>query len=289
MDEQDKRPDSMRDSALAALYRGLPREEPPAALDAAILAAARSSVAAHHSRRWGVPVSLAAVLVLSVAVTLRISEERPDFESVSLPPPPPVPSVKSPAATPPSPAATPSGGSAPDGRIASRPGSAQRNQVVGVEPARPPESRPRLSPQSPPLVQAPPEPPSASPLPSTRRTLPAPSAFPDSAQAPPSPARAQVPDVAAEQASGPAERSASRTQSDRREMGVARSSAQEAPQEAPRSDAQALSPEGWLERIAVLRRQARHKEADESYAEFRRHYPQFRVSEEMLQRIAPPR
>jgi len=51
----------------------------------------------------------------------------------------------------------------------------------------------------------------------------------------------------------------------------------------------AASPEAWLERIADLRVQGRHKEADESYAEFRLRYPEYKPSEEMLRRIAPPR
>ncbi len=67
-------------------YRELGREEPPGALDDAILAAARRSVRP-WSQRWAVPFSIAAVLVLSVAVTLRIQHEQSGIES-------PVPQAK---------------------------------------------------------------------------------------------------------------------------------------------------------------------------------------------------
>ena len=53
--------------------------------------------------------------------------------------------------------------------------------------------------------------------------------------------------------------------------------------------AKALSPEAWLERIVELRVQGRHKEADESFLDFRRRYPDYRLADEMLQKIAPPR
>lgn len=62
-----------RDERVSAAYRGLGREAPPAGLDAAILAAAR-----RPRRRWAVPVSIAAVVVLAVGVTLRVQLERPE-------------------------------------------------------------------------------------------------------------------------------------------------------------------------------------------------------------------
>jgi hypothetical protein len=51
-----------------------------------------------------------------------------------------------------------------------------------------------------------------------------------------------------------------------------------------RSDG-AAKPEQWLERIAKLREAGRHKEADESLAEFRRRYPGYRIPEEMRARV----
>jgi hypothetical protein len=70
-----------RDPRLDLLYRDAEREGPPARLDAAILAAARREVGARprsvsaQFRRWRVPVSIAAVVVLSVSLVTLISEE----------------------------------------------------------------------------------------------------------------------------------------------------------------------------------------------------------------------
>jgi hypothetical protein len=47
----------------------------------------------------------------------------------------------------------------------------------------------------------------------------------------------------------------------------------------------AESPEQWLERIAELRRQGRHEEADKALAEFRRAYPDYRIPEATLERV----
>jgi len=46
-----------------------------------------------------------------------------------------------------------------------------------------------------------------------------------------------------------------------------------------------LSPERLLERIAELRKEGRHEEADKALAEFRQHYPDYRISEDMLKKV----
>ena len=70
---------------LDAAYRALAREEPGAAIDDAILAASRRAVAKPSaSRRWAVPVSIAAVLVLAFGVTLNMRKESPGIESPTL-------------------------------------------------------------------------------------------------------------------------------------------------------------------------------------------------------------
>src|SRR5262245_11238045 len=46
-----------------------------------------------------------------------------------------------------------------------------------------------------------------------------------------------------------------------------------------------VSPEHLLERIAELRKQGRHEEADKALAEFRQRYPDYRISEEMLKKV----
>ncbi len=66
------------DPELSERYRALGREEPPRELDAKILAAAR---ARSGLRRWVLPLSVAAVIVLSVTVTLEMQRERAQPEN----------------------------------------------------------------------------------------------------------------------------------------------------------------------------------------------------------------
>jgi hypothetical protein len=54
---------------------------------------------------------------------------------------------------------------------------------------------------------------------------------------------------------------------------------------AKRADAAAESPEKELERIARLRSEGRHEEADKALAEFRKRYPDFRIPAPMLERV----
>jgi hypothetical protein len=45
------------------------------------------------------------------------------------------------------------------------------------------------------------------------------------------------------------------------------------------------SPEAWLERIAGLRKQGKDDEADKALAEFRKRYPDYRLSDEMRAKV----
>lgn len=74
------------DEEMSRRYRELPREEPPAAIDTAILAAARKAVQPRALNRWLGPVSIAAVLVLGIGVSLRMQMEQPGVET-AVPPP----------------------------------------------------------------------------------------------------------------------------------------------------------------------------------------------------------
>ena len=47
-------------------------------------------------------------------------------------------------------------------------------------------------------------------------------------------------------------------------------------------------PETWLERIAQLRREGKNEEADRQLAEFRRAYPDYRLSEELKAKVERP-
>ena len=75
-----------RDNQLMAIYRAASADAPPAALDDAIRAAARRAVGARprpagitalHS--WRVPLSVAAVMVLSVSMVTLLREEAPEL------------------------------------------------------------------------------------------------------------------------------------------------------------------------------------------------------------------
>jgi Meckel syndrome type 1 protein len=70
------------DDAIARRYRDGAREEPSATLDAAILAASRRAVGAGPRRhRWAVPVSIAAVLMLGIGISIRMQTEQPGIET----------------------------------------------------------------------------------------------------------------------------------------------------------------------------------------------------------------
>lgn len=90
-------PDMEHDPQLAALYRAGADAAPPAHLDDAIRAAARREVAAGPRRsgvsRWTLPVSLAAVLVLSVSVVTMMREQGADRLESVIAPPPDIPAV----------------------------------------------------------------------------------------------------------------------------------------------------------------------------------------------------
>jgi len=214
--------DPERDTRVSQHYRALGREEPPPGIDAAILAAAR-----RRRSRWAVPVSIAAVVVLAVGVTLRVQmEERRGADEVVL-----SPQVMQ---TPP-PAAAPARKAARDAA-----------PLLQSEPARPEAKREMRSMQAPasPTVAASPQ----------AREAPAP--------------------VAASALSG---RLRSATPADEAASGVAAGKISAAPQ----------TPEQWLERIAELRKAGRDREADRSLAEFRKRYPDYRMSEAMRARVAP--
>lgn len=77
-------PENEREAAAA--YRRLPREEPPASIDARIRAHAREAIETHPAplvpptgrRQWYFPVAAAAIIVLAVAVTWQMEREQPD-------------------------------------------------------------------------------------------------------------------------------------------------------------------------------------------------------------------
>lgn len=244
-------------------YRATSRDEPPAHVDAAILAAAKRAVGAQPQpvgaprsvRRWYLPVSLAAVITLSVFVTLHVERERPE---IALQDAVPVAREKEQKSAQPAPAPAAAVPASPPAATASRP---------APKPAPPPQpAAPVFVPDPKPVRDAASE---------ERRR-----------DASPRPADAvRSPAAGAEPASGNVAGSAAepRLRSEAREMSAPASKPAHPAVLAKREAA----PEQWLERIAELRKLQRDQEADEQLAEFKRRYPDYGISEAMTERIAP--
>ncbi len=119
------------DDKLAERYRALGSEQPPPALDAKILAAARRETHLRRApRRWVLPLSLAALLVLSVSVTLQMQHERPDLENETA-----APAQAGKAAVPAAPAPSAADRAAP--AHAAEPKAAQRAAGATTQQGRP--------------------------------------------------------------------------------------------------------------------------------------------------------
>ncbi len=304
--------DDHEDPRLSGAYQRLGKENPPQAIDAAILAASRRAVRARpvatggRLRRWALPISIAAVVVLTMSVTLRVQLERPDLES-ALPAaddkdapsaaaleskeemrasakqnqPADVrakskPTVKSPAALESEPSAPSalSKRSAPSVRGAGeREQSAPAREAMRTPPARteaPPAAKraPAPAPAARGFVQEPPAPASAPAEPAAAAGL--------GAVGVPSEARPDAAPGLARQAPAEADSNVGRAAS---RMAV-EDRVQPLAEKAGKADAD-LSPRPWLERIAKLRRDGRTQEADESLAAFRRRYPDYEIPKEL--------
>jgi hypothetical protein len=247
-----------RDPKLQSAYRALGAEEPPRALDDAILARARRP-ARSWTQRWAVPLSLAAVVVLSVTVTLRIQHEQPGIEM-------PAPAKKEvEKADQPAPAA-------PLAEAPARPAAdpAVRVQQPKTSARRDAEAFPSSSQDRAPAENRAKETaPAAAPLAETQVEAPALAKRADArselGSATGSLAAPQAPPAAA-----PAMRAM------RRDRVASERMAEERP---------ALTPEQELERIAGLRKEQKHDEADKALAEFRKRYPEFKIPAPMLERV----
>ena len=258
-------PDMENDPQLTALYRAGADAGPPGHLDDAIRAAARREVAAgprrHGLRRWSVPVSLAAVVVLSVTVATMMRERGADRpETLALPPP----------AEPPAAAA------------------AKRDAVP------PPVAVPKA--QAPRRVEAPGPAASlkATPAPAPEQAAEAEKPEQD-AMASGSESRAKAASAAAEDrgarreqaASRPLPRSAPVPMTDAAAGAGASpgtplpgAAAPAARQNALWQDLVEAPPELWIRRIAELRRTGKTADAEALVAEFRRRFPAERLPDE---------
>ena len=305
--------DDHEDPRLSGAYQRLGKENPPPAIDAAILAASRRAVRARpvatggRLRRWALPVSIAAVVVLTMSVTMRVQLERPDLES-------PLPAADEKDApsraaleskeemrandklnrpaddrakakpTAKSPAARESAASALSKQAApSDRGAGEKEQSA---PARKAMSKPRARTEAPPAAKRAPAPAPAArgfvqepPAPASSPAEPAAAAGLGAVGAPSAARPDAAPDLARQ---APAEadsnvgRAASRMAVEDRVQPLA--------EKAGKADAD-LSPRSWLERIARLRRDGRTKEADESLAAFRRRYPDYEIPKELREAV----
>lgn len=276
-----------RDDEISRRYRALPPEGPPPALDAAILAASRRAVDARPSgvRRWAGPVSIAAVLVLGIGVSLRMQLEQPGVELAD-----PSREGRAPAASPPPKAeaeAPRAAGAAPPATPAPPP-----------KPAKPeaPPPRKAIVAETQPLAK---EAVRAAPSASVPAPAPEPPAAPPSS--PPAQAPAQAPSAASAPApvAPPAPVPQAAPLARMQDRAVANEAAGAAPQR-PKLQAQSVdrgrmeeraalpdTPERELERIAKLRDEGRHDEADAALKAFRARYPELRIPDATWDRVKP--
>ena len=244
-----------KDDTVSARYRELGRAEPPERLDDAILAASRRAVHARPggSRRWAVPVSLAAAVVLSVLVSLNVREERPDLEA-------PVARVERAPEAQPAVAAKPQSAPPPAETKAS-----PRNEVRR-QPQFAPEPAPASAPAAVPVAPAPPS------------TAGAGAATGELASQAPARAMARTAPTEIRERADIRDRVEASAQRD--EASAQRNKAMAKPAE----DA-AETPERTLARIAALRSEGKHAEADKLLAEFRQRFPQYRIPEATLEKV----
>jgi hypothetical protein len=201
-------------------------------------------------RRWYFPVAAAAIITLAVAVTVQVERQKPDEELV----------------------------------VATAPTEARKE-----EPAVPDERKQRA-------FKAPVEQTKPAPKPFAADPPPAASA-PQSADALRELAKSNAEararsdtardSVTAVPASPPVAQAAPAPEPARREMESSR------PQASASSGARVMgqmqskveTPEAWLERIATLRKEGKHEEADKALAEFRKQYPDYRISDETRAKV----
>lgn len=299
------------DDKLRRHYRELAREEPGAALDAPILAASRRAVARPWAaRRWGPPVSIAAVLMLAVGVSLNMQREQPGVEYAE-----PARQNLAPAATPPQ---------APAPLPQERAQSLERRDATAALRSRPaaPSERKREEKFALPSVPSKDEAPSANVAVEKKPAAKSDTALADSAPERPAPRPYFVPEPpvpASPPAAAPASPPVASVAASPRAVAAATSAATAAPlakttrdasearqaesMQAPavagrmkeadslaqgiRAQAPPLPPEQELERIARLRLEGRHAEADKALEEFRRRHPDFRIPAATWERVKP--
>jgi hypothetical protein len=253
------------DPKISRRYRELGDEEPSRELDQTILAAAHRAADRAHAplvapagrHRWYFAFGAAAILVLAVAITVQLDRQQLDPEALS-------------AASAPAVSERKEGFSGEPGVLADQapPQEARKKPAQAPAPAKPQAAENTAKPQAAEVARA------------------------DRLEA----RQQQAPTVEPQNTQAPASSTAATpTQPEKREQSAAAEAALSrrapapaaAPAPAPQvlASAVALPPERLLERIAELRKEGRHDEADKALAEFRQRYPDYRISEEMLKKV----
>lgn len=255
------------DPALSRLYRTAADAAPPPALDAAILAAARASVAPRLAvkstwwQRLRLPMSVAATVMLTVMLALTMQQNPPEVAEVTAPRPTPSESVPTAA---PSSAQPAEKGRAKEAVTA---GEAHAPTLVPATPATPAAATARSFPALPAEKKAIP----ATPLPPLVR---------DGASSGATEGRAVAADSAADTAA-----KAERSESARERGTLALPAPAAAPAGAQLNSAakraQPLGEAAWLDEIRALRRQGRHEDAARRLAEFRTVYPDYPLPDDL--------
>jgi hypothetical protein len=281
------------DDELKRRYRALATEEPSAVIDAAILA---------HSRRrrpwiarWAGPVSIAAVLVLGIGVSLRMQLEQPGVET-SVPDSRALESSAGSApATPPLPAIPASKDEArrdafvpsPSGPAvkAPQPALAEKKVAPVLAPKAkeaPQELKERFAA---PAIEANVAPQRSAPQSTTSAIATSPPPAPAAAAPPPAAAPAFAPSPPRNEPAQAPLRAKQEAESDHAAQGaVADSSAGVRALAKPFVE---TDPGRELERIAKLRESGDDAAADTALAEFRKRFPDFRIPDTMWERVKP--
>jgi hypothetical protein len=251
---------SDHDDHVSRRYRELAREEPPGAIDAAIHARAHRAVSRARAG-WLRPVSIAAVLVMALGITLRMQQERPGIESVSRPAAP----VEAPRIEPTPSQSQPQTQAAPSAQPHPEAPAAPPAQLQPQSQGAPAAKRSAMSPSEK-RIAAPRAPAPQPPNPFAADI--APSAVPAL------PMQA-APPVPAEMRDSRAERSnLSAPTTHKRAAGAADAAIES-------------EPEAQLQRIAAMREAGRVQEADEALARFRERWPDYRIPDALWQRVKP--
>ena len=252
-------------------YRQLPREEPPAALDAKIRAEARRAVLAHPAplvaptgrRSWYFPVAAAAVIVLAVAVTWQVEREQGD-EGAPLPQSPPAPALR------------------------------KEERLPEQVPQTQPEAR-QYAPLAKRAEKPAEEAKNAAPTEPAKNQAPADAAKNEALAGAMSDQAASITGTRSQSREDALRERETRMRQERPGSAVPAAPSATSPSqgELQRDAIQAQGranfadepPEKWLERIAQLRQQGRHDEADKALSEFRKRYPDYQIPEATLGKV----